>query len=152
MNGETDTRAAATAPAAPRAPWAYAGTDDTDGVQQVPLTSATSLPAIVVWMTMTTSGFLQQTDLPPGTPGAVDTAMLAQRTGLTKASVESIRNLASQPQNAAAFSAVAHAFRTIGQPTGIDYPPSACPPFTALLSFSPVALAAPVPPAAAEVT
>jgi hypothetical protein len=134
----------ASVPAVAPAPWAYTGTDDTAGVTQVPLTAANSLPAMVVWMTMTTSGLMQQTSLPAGT--GLDTATLAQQTGLTEKSVIAIRSLVTQPHNAAAFSTVAQAFRTIGQDPGDEYPPSACPRLVDVLNFAPTALAvAPAP-------
>jgi hypothetical protein len=87
---------------------------------------------------------MQQTSLPAGM--GLDTATLAQQTGLTENSVIAIRSLAAQPHNAAAFSTVAQAFRTIGQDPGNEYPPSACPRLVDVLNFAAPALAvAPAP-------
>lgn len=112
--------------------WAYVGTDD-DAVWQFELSTNNSLPAMIVWLTMTVNSDLLSTGGDPFVP------QLAAAAGLTECCVRYIRNLANAEDEtdstgiAAAFNLVSKRFLKIGHPMNGQneprgqYPPATCP-------------------------
>jgi hypothetical protein len=116
----------------PWAPWAYTGTDETSP-RPFALSQNNSLPAMLVWLTMTTGTLLQNN------MSDADAQRLADAVGLTKGSVQSIRGLMSRA--GASFQDVANVFRQIGKPDApSSYPPPVCPTLDDILLFASVAL------------
>jgi hypothetical protein len=111
------------------APWAYPGTDET-AERFFPLLSKNSLPAMLVWLTMTTGRDLQN---------SLDEQKLADAIGLTQPCVHYIRALMEKEP---AFEKVADLFVTIQSRTAAgNYPPAVCPTLTDITdNFAPIAL------------
>lgn len=116
-------------------PWAYTGTDDT-AEWQFDLNKNNALPAMIVWLTMTTNTVIQ------GHDGLLPQFLndLASATGLTLNCVNYIRNLTTADQQVtSAFQTVAAQFQKIGYPVAQPhggYNPSSCPGIAEVIAIA----------------
>jgi hypothetical protein len=124
--------------------WAYKGTDSTPGVQLYPFTTGNSLPALIVWLILTTNG----NDASTLVTNSAAVTQIAQAVNLTEPCVEFI--LAKYNQDvlpngvgvptgsaaevSAAFQLVIASFHELGVPA--SYPPTDCPHYTDILKLA----------------
>jgi hypothetical protein len=132
----------------PIAKWSYRGMDTTAGVRQVDLNHDTCLPALVVWITMTTNPGYQSS----GPATMTEILSLSDSLRLTEPCIAYLlgmrttaipAKIPADPNNpaidavtvAAAFVTVARAFHNVGvgiapkvgDPVGAFYEPENCP-------------------------
>jgi hypothetical protein len=136
----------AAAPVFPLAQWAYSGTDDTVGVKLFPLSSGNSLPALVVWLILTTNpslaNALTSSDEDDQAARTTAIAEISGTVNLTPACVASILNQfvsgtksgTSAEDVSAAFTTVTDSFHSLGGPG--EYPPDECPYLGDILSLA----------------
>jgi hypothetical protein len=132
----------ATSPAFPLAKWAYSGTDDTIGVEQFPFSSGNSLPALVVWLILSTNPSLANTlaSDPAGQQKTI--AQISGAVNLTTGCVTAIlkqfvsgtKSGTSAADVSDAFATIGESFHSIGAPN--DYPPDECPYLIDILALA----------------
>jgi len=131
-------------PSSPKVKWSYPGMDPTPGVPEYPMNSDNILPAVMVWVTLTTNPtYSAATSVQQVTVDALSDAL-----GITgpcvKHLLESLtRNLEGVPADAPnkAFKLVAKAFHAVGEglpapaKSNEDYVPDNCPQISHLLTL-----------------
>ena len=121
----------------PLSPWAYTGTDDTDGVQCYPFTSGNSLPALVVWLILTTNTQSAANII----KDADSLKQIANSVNLTTTCVSAILSQFSSATETVAAGDVTDAFETVGDSFHLiggpgGYPPDECPYLSDILTLA----------------